>query len=292
MAVMQDETLIKLERLIRRGSEVLQDARAILRIWLIDKTQAAAAGLSIADAVALLPADTESGSRPAKVLLRCLAIPNLVPSPNSANQLARHVVALCDGALPEISAFLHLSDVKQTHEKFAILTAAHIRLSDLLSPLKDKYLGMESFLASRKPVIAALNHSIVRSYGEPFGIAEMRRIIEVMYHHFQKAASLEGTLSSDLANCRQIIADGRSLIDEAPTALNVDFLSPLLDSADAALNSFLKSVESRLATDIDGFRRVNSGTLHPRAAECGGCRFVLATLCALESTPLLIRHGY
>jgi hypothetical protein len=250
MSELQDSGPVELEGLIRHGSEKIDAARTVLRKWLIERTGGSEEGLTIAAAIASIGPTPNAGSVPAKILLRCLAVPGLVPPANPTNQLARYAVTLCEGALPEICDFLHLSAVKQNHEKFAILISAHERIADLLSPLRAQYIGMESFGSSRPTVVASLNHGIVRSYGQPFRLGEMRRIIEVVYQKMARAASLEATLSNDVADCREIISDGRTFVKETPTVLNLDYLQPFLDSAEAALETFLKSIESRLATEI------------------------------------------
>ena len=248
----QDTNLFELERLIRAGAEAdLEAGRAVLRKWLAESAGVSAAGKSTADAIASINPNPKVGAYPAKVLLRCLAVPGLIPAPNPANQLARHLVALCEGALPDICDFLHADSARQTHEKFSILSNAHNRIADLLSPLRAQYLGMESFASSRKVIMPALNHGIVRSYGEPFRIGEVRRTIEVAYQKLDKVASLEATLSNDVTDYRGLISEGRALINDTPTVLNIDFLLPFLNSAEAALEFFLKTIMSRLATEIN-----------------------------------------
>lgn len=247
----QDLSLFELETLIRAGTEAdLENGRAVLRKWLIKKSGVSLAGKSTADAIASINPNPKAGGDPAKVLLRCLAVPGLVPPWNPANQLARHLVTLCEGALPDLCDFLRLDSSRQTYEKFSVLSHAHERIADLLSPLRAQYLGMESFLSSRKAIIPALNHSIIRSYGEPFRIGEVRRIIEIVYQKLDRVASLEATLSNDVADCRGIIVEGRALIRDTPTVLNIDFLLPFLQSADLTLESFLKTIQARLTTEI------------------------------------------
>jgi hypothetical protein len=250
--MVDQDNIFELERLIRTGQQSdLEAGRTVLRKWLIAKSGMALAGSTTADAIASISANPNAGSaEAAKVLLRCLAVGGLLPPSNTHNQLSRHLVVLCEGALPDICDFLHVDSVKQTHEKFSILSDAHNRIVDVLSPLRAPYLGMESFISSRKATIPALNHGIVRSYGEPFRIGEVRRIIEVVYQKFTRVASVEVTLSTDVAESRAIILEGRVLIDDAPTVLNVDFLSPFLNTAEATIESFLKTIESRLTTDM------------------------------------------
>ena len=162
--------IAELEQLIHRGSidDNFDAARAVLRNWLSQQSGNPGKGLSIADAIAQIERNPHQGATSAKVLLRCLAIPNLLPQPNAANQLVRTIVTLCEDALPDICDFLGINAVKQNHEKFKILSAAHHRVADVLSPFIAKYIGLESLLSARKAILSALNHSIIRSYCEPF----------------------------------------------------------------------------------------------------------------------------
>ena len=55
---------------------------------------------------------------------------------------------------------------------------------------------------------------------------------------------------ADVDEVRRNLAYGRSLSEETPTFLTVDFLVPLLASAEAALDLFLKSASARFNTRI------------------------------------------
>src|SRR5262245_25557440 len=115
------DSLLELERLIRTGREAdLEAGRTTLRRWLIAKSGITTGGLTTADAIASISPNPEAGGEPAKVLLRCLAVPHLMPPPHSQHQLARHLVALCEGALPQICEYLHVDPDAQTHDKFEV----------------------------------------------------------------------------------------------------------------------------------------------------------------------------
>jgi hypothetical protein len=241
-----------LEQLISQAAESdnFDTARKILRNWLFNQTGVPIDGGSIGDPIAVLATKPNPPVIAAKVVLRCLAVPNLLPPANAANQLTRHVVSLCESALPDICDFLSIPSQKQNYAKFNILSSAHARVLDILSPLRAKYVGINSVLAARKPILSALSHSIIRSYCEPFGLAEVRSTIETLFNQLQRVSLLEATLLSDIDEYRRTLADGRSFAVEAPSFLSCEFLLPLIASAEVALDAFISSASDRFTTGI------------------------------------------
>jgi ATPase domain predominantly from Archaea len=153
-------------------------------------------------------------------------------------------------ALPDICDFLGVKQSKQTYQKFATIVAGHHRIADILSPLRVEYVGLDSLLSGRKAILSALNHGIVRSYGEPFRIAELRSIVETIFAQLHKVVALDATLLADVEECRRNIADGRAVSQELPTFFAIDVFLPFLSSAEAALDSFLNSASERFTTGI------------------------------------------
>src|SRR5262249_42471051 len=96
------------------------------------------------DAVAALAEKPQRHSDAAAVILRCLAVPDLLPPPNNANQLARNIVAMCEGAIPAICEFIELKERMQNYEKLEVLGTTHDRVAEILSPLNAQYVGMDS----------------------------------------------------------------------------------------------------------------------------------------------------
>jgi hypothetical protein len=244
--------LASLEQLIRKGPEHddYAEARTALRTWLIHEARIEAAGTSIGDAISQINPDPAQGATAAKVLTRCLAVPHLLPAANETNQLERRIVTLFEGALPDIADFIGFKTVKQTFEKFNLISGTHRRVCDILNPLSAKYVGLDSLISARSSVLSAMNHGIIRSYGQPFQLPLVRSIIERLLRQLQRVASLEVTLSNDVVECRRTITDGRALSTENTSFLTEDYLSPLLGSAEAALESFLHHAGSHFTTTI------------------------------------------
>src|SRR4030095_11574999 len=121
-----------------------------LRLWLLSR-----AGLTdgtIGDALAEFARVPRVDNQTAIILLRYLAVPDLLPMPNSTNQISRLATEVCERSLPEICAFLKLDKKKQTFEKFTVLSSAFAKICYLIKPLSMPYGDLDALLAARKEI--------------------------------------------------------------------------------------------------------------------------------------------
>jgi hypothetical protein len=141
----------------------VQEARNALRELLLQMGSLETG--SIGDALLHLAQQPLRHRAAAIVLLRCIGIQGLLPEANTANQIIRSTVQLCEGAIPEIVSFLKIDSRSQNIDKFVSLAACHNRLTEILSPLQVPYGDLSALLSARKDILGCLNHSIVRQYG-------------------------------------------------------------------------------------------------------------------------------
>jgi AAA+ ATPase superfamily predicted ATPase len=244
--------LAVLENLIRQGpaQDDFNRARAVVRTWLFGELNNEKHGNSIGDAVAALADKPQRHSGAAAVLLRCLAVPDLLPPPNSANQLARNTVALCEGAIPGICEFIGLKERMQNYEKLEVLSTTHDRVAEILSPMAAQYVGIDSIHAARPVIMAALNHGIVRGYCRIFRLTDIRGAVEILFNRLNKVAAVGPSLVTDIDECRRAIEEGRTVVSDNGTFLAIDFLTTFIDSVERALEMFITSTRGRFSTAI------------------------------------------
>jgi hypothetical protein len=212
-------------------------------LWVLDGRGGSKAGLagvegageSIGDALALLAGEPTGKSLAAVVILRCLAVPELVPEPNAANQIVRATVELCEGAVPEIVSFLKIDKRSQNFEKFAILKGLHSRIKELLDPLRLPYGDLSALLHRSHDILGSLNHVIVRRYGEPYNLKEVRAAIELVLSKLKRVSALDASLLVDVEECQRVITSIRANMPAEDSFLNKEFLGPFLNTCEAVL---------------------------------------------------------
>jgi hypothetical protein len=187
---------------------------------------------------------------PAILVLRCISVRNLLPEPNSVNQIIRSTVELCEGALPEIINFLRISPKAQNVDKFFSLSSFHSRILEILSPIKVPYGDLGALLTARKDIIGCLNHSIVKLYAAPFALKEVRSTIESIFGKLKRVSEAHPSLLTDIAECNQSIALAKEEAGAANTFLNGEHLIPFLQTCEKSVASFLDSLRGRFATSI------------------------------------------
>ena len=148
---MSELQLIKQIDSIERCIADDQAAREQLRALLFSLSKNDKVG-SLADALRLLANHKAEHRLLAPVILRFLPIPGLIPESTPANQIARSVVNIVTGSLPELCQFLGVQPQSQTFENFAILRGAHDRICYLLTPLQRPPTTLQLFLEARQPV--------------------------------------------------------------------------------------------------------------------------------------------
>ena len=249
---LEHELLIKLEAEIQNvvySATKVEEARKLLREWLRTRIGDTSNEQSIADLLTGLPVSVKN--KPiATVILRCLDVPGLLPESNSRNNLELSVVTLCEGTIPDLVKFIGVDIRAQTYVKFQALSGGHHKIRELLSPLKTPFSDLDAALNSRKNILGALNHSIVRSYGASFNIQQIKAIIEDIYFKLKSVEAVQPTLLIDIKECYKAVEDGKAIVIENGSFLAYDFLKPFVDNCKITLDNFVQSSKAKFATNI------------------------------------------
>lgn len=253
----QIDSHIYVEQLVQQGAEVTLEARAALRRFLFSQTSDPDASGSIGEALAALSRQGRKDAVAVVMVLRCLAVRDLLPEPNQANGIARYTVELCESSVPEIASFLGVDKKSQTFEKFARLQVCHSRALEILSPIKEIYGDLEAVLSSRKEVLGSLNHGFIRSYCGHFKLNEVRSTIEVVFGRLKKVAALETSLLGDIEECNRAIEAAKDDFRDTETFLTIEFLRPFLDNCQIVLDNFFRMQRARFETKIVWDRHTN-----------------------------------
>jgi hypothetical protein len=244
-AVSQLEHLLVDKKALESGS-----ARKALRNFLFDRAGDSNHDGSVGDALSKLASATTKDPLAAIVILRALAVEDLVPEPNENNQIVRSVVTLCEGGLPDVVDFLKIDTKKQNYQKFAQLRGAHAKIKELLSPLAEQYGDLEALIGARREMLGRLQHSIVRRYAGPFGLKDIRTTVEAVLGKVKKVSALEPSLLTDVEENTRAIANAREEARANPSFLNEDFVVPFLATCERSAAELIESERVRFATTV------------------------------------------
>ena len=204
---------------------------------------------SLGDAIAELSRNTKNRPVAATLMLRTLGVPSLIDA-NNVNQISRHSVDLCEGALPSLCRFLKLEDQKQNFEKFSILRSAHDVLTEKIEKVKERYSTIDSILASKAQIQSGLKHGQVRTYLRPYQVSEVADFIDSIIANLSRIHKIEHTFDADVDACQRVISGAREWIHSNPSFLSRCYLLPFLDSAEASIETFLSNVRGRIQANI------------------------------------------
>ncbi|MBN8242370.1 hypothetical protein JF546_05045 [Nitratireductor aquimarinus] len=238
---------VSFERSIICGN--LGQARLILREWLLslaadDKAK------SIADALSVLVRSSDCPREVPIVLIRALSVDDLLPEPNTSNQLERIIVALCEQITKDICDFVGINPKSQTYEKFKKLQNAHASVQSILEPFSDLYGDLPSIVAARKRLLGVMNHSVVRAYCKPFGLQEFKSTIEVLFSDLSRLADMQPSFLLDLSNGERTMEDFDQLLNDNTSFLGSSYFRPFHISVARCLSSFLAAVRSKYTATI------------------------------------------
>jgi hypothetical protein len=242
--------VLDIESLIQLGPSSLSDARTALRHLLFIQGKEDETNGSIGDALAALARQPVKSPIAAIVLMRCLAVDGLVPKDNSSNQISRSTAELCEGAIPEIMAFLKMEARTQNYQKFAVILTGHQRVTEILNPLCYSYGDIDAIIAARKSILGSLNHSIVRQYCSLFRLNEMRSTIEIVFSKISKIYKLDDTLLSDIEDYEMCVNNATAEYTEAKTFLTKEYLEPFLSTCQSVSSQFLLAQRVRFKTTV------------------------------------------
>jgi hypothetical protein len=96
--------------------ERLREARKSLKLLLLEEMPSIQDGATLAEIIASLAEHNVPRPAAAAYLLRFLAVSNLVPESNSANQISRNMVTICEKSLPDLCSYLRVGEKKQSFE--------------------------------------------------------------------------------------------------------------------------------------------------------------------------------
>jgi len=187
----------------------------------------------------------------------------MTPEANTANQIIRSTVQLCEGAVPDIVNFLRIDSRSQNIDKFISLAACHNRVAEILSPLQVPYGDLSALLSARRDILGCLNHSIIKQYGSPFLLKETRSTIESIIGKLGRLSETTPSLLTDIEDCNRSISSAKAEAFATPTFLNHDFLFPFLLTAANVVSAFVNTLRGRFATSI-AFARTTGSELQKR----------------------------
>ncbi|HEV2560822.1 MAG TPA: ATP-binding protein [Rhizomicrobium sp.] len=225
-------------------------ARLALRKFLFARAGQDELGGSIGDALSQLSSSPAGDVLAACTVLRALAVDGLMPNPNSANQMERSIVSLCEKSVPDVVSFLRIDRKLQTFEKFVLLSKTHLQLTELLSPIRTAYGDVDALIAARNEIIGCMQHSIVRRYAGPFGLRELRSTIEAILGKLKRVAHLDSSLLTDVEEVERTISSAKAEAETVGSFLNNDFLIPFLNTCERVVRELLASQRGRFSTRI------------------------------------------
>jgi hypothetical protein len=242
----QQLLLDSFERAIAAGQE--ETARQALREYLF-----AAQGLpcegSLADAIEPMTQHPADYVAPAAVVLRALSVSGVVRV-NASNNMARYVVQLVEGALPELPSLANIAPKMQNFQKLEALEHVHRLVLDRLEPLRTPYSSVDSLLAGKAAIMGSLRYPLVRQYCRPYHVNEVAEAVDALIGKVARVHRIEGTLADDVEACQQEITSVRSMAAQRPSFLTSDHLVPFLDHADEALAALLSDVRARFQSTL------------------------------------------
>jgi len=246
----QAPSLSDLELAIRSPDDPSQkQARATLLLWLRGRVEDIHRQNSVRELIIRACKECE-GRQVLPVLLRSVAVPNLLPPSASSNDMQWAMISAAENSMPELVAYLRIDLKAQNYIKYTALEGAHSKICDLLEPIRSPFADIDAAMTARKTILGILNHSVVRLYCAPFGAPKIKAIVEDVYYKLKQVSAIGTTLLLDVEDCKRAVADGLNSADENGTFLAHDFLKPFLKHVESSLDTFLGTIRSRFTTAI------------------------------------------
>lgn len=243
----QEKSLHRFECAV--ASQNSEAARQALRQYLFAMQGAPCQG-SLGEAIVGLAEQPVGQDFAAAVVLRALAAPGVVRD-NAPNKIARFVVDLVEGAIPEIPGLMNIPPKLQNFEKFALLSSAHGMVLERLEPLRRPYTSLDSLLASKGDIMAALRQPLVRQCCRPYRISEVTEAVDAVIARITRVQRMEGTLGEDVDACQREIASVRQIATDRPSFLTTDHLLPFLEHAQRGVDSMLSGVRAKFRCTLE-----------------------------------------
>jgi len=233
-----------------RGNDP-ESARTALRNWLSENAKDYHLSGSLSEMLSDLARQSTRDKRIPPVLLRFLSTGEVVHVGGRKSDAERSIVAICESATPELCSFLKVDGKMQTFEKFSLLEGAHSTFCNLLEPLRTSCGDIDSLLASRKSILAPLNHGQVRKYCNPFGINELKAAVEEILSKLKMVANPTAAFIEDFEECKRSVEQCRALSLEIGSFLSLDYVVPFIDMIEGLLDRYIATTKTKFSTDIN-----------------------------------------
>lgn len=184
----------------------------------------------------------------ASILVRCLAVPGLVPE--HANHVKRHVVSLVERLQPNFLPFLRVDRTQQTFEKYMALEGFHHSMVAIIADLTRDYGDLGSMLAARQNIVGSFSHSVFRTYAGAFHFKAVLPQIEQVLSALAQVASLSETLLSDVQTCQAAIRSATEYLATKCSFLTIAVTDHFLPTAQRLLEAFLSTQRNRFTATI------------------------------------------
>ncbi len=241
------EIALRIEELVARRE--IPETRALLRAWLHSFNSHEDSGSLSEELNHIVRSGCRSQEIPT-ILIRLLAVPDIIPDQNANNQIERLIVEICEKNLNDICNFLGIKPKSQTYEKYIALSNGHRTILRLLDPLTANYGDLHALVAARKSILGILNHSIIRIYCNPYHLQDLKSATEILFTSMKRLEELGPLFLQNYQDCSRTIDDTTHVISENHSFLVRDVFAPLLETAQRCVAAFLERVKTQYQARI------------------------------------------
>ena len=139
-------------------------------------------------------------------------------------------------------------DIRLHNRRFAALEKVHAAVVERLEPLRRAYSSVDSLLAAKAAIMAALRFPFMRLYLAPYRGGEVTEAVDAIIGRIERIRKMESTLADDVEACQAEIAAQRERVATHPSFLANVGLLPFLDHAAGAIEVLLSGVRGRFRT--------------------------------------------
>jgi hypothetical protein len=240
-----------LEKHLLEKSESRPEAREALKNYLREIVGAEGQNLSIAGLLEIISKGHGTKKKDvACVLIRCLSVDGVVPDKSVEATISRSIVDICESALPVLCKFLRIDPGAQTFEKFKKIASAHVELAEILKPMTAPIVDLDSAFYAQKSILGALNHGVLSSYLQIYGLSEVKIIVDEIFSNLKKVSQFGSNLVEDVQRCRAVLLSASETSDEIKSFLSIEYLNPFMVCINFILDDLTLSMRDRFTTKI------------------------------------------
>lgn len=245
-----NDFILSLERNILAGPTELPVARKSLLGYLRERFYGGdAKELSIAE-ILEESAGQAGDIELACVVLRCLSVDGVIPDKSVSANISRSVVDICQKGAPAICKFIRLNASTQTFEKYRQLSTSHAQLTAPLQPFITKFADIDSAVAMQRQLLGALDHGVLNTYAEVFGLSEVRMLVDDVFSKLRAVALRRQSLADDIQACRATLRGAEAASTELRTFLTVNYLAPFLTNIGSVVGYIENSLRELFSTTV------------------------------------------